>query len=123
MDKLYSECFARHESVIMGIYLREDEAFVGLIEIYGVRPSAHKVSVGYRLLPRYWGQGIAGEALSMLIKYLLEETDTEIITASTMADNIASAKVLTLNGFEMVVTHTEENWGYSTPTVVDKWIR
>ena len=116
---LYDECWK--ESIILGIFC--DEKFCGLAEMYGFRDEYHKISVGYRLSERFWGRGIATEALSMMVDYLYRETDIEIITASTMVENIASACVLKKNGFELVVHGVEEDWGYDTPTVVDKWIR
>ena len=116
---LYDECF--QESIILGIF--KDNEFCGLAEMYGYREEIHKISVGYRLLERKWGQGIASNALKLMIQYLCEETDIEIITASTMVENKASAGALQKNGFELVVSGTEEDWGYETPTITDKWIR
>lgn len=115
---LYTECF--QESIILGVF-RED-CFCGLAEMYGFKDHIHKISVGYRLLPRCWGQSIATEALRLMIDYLLNETDIEIITASTMIENQASANVLTKNGFTLVVHAVGEDWGYPEPTIADKWI-
>ena len=119
IDHLYDECF--RESIVLGIFL--DEEFCGLAEMYGYRDPIHKISVGYRLLKRCWGNGIASEALGMMIDYLYQETDIEIITASTMIENQASARVLKKNGFSLVVHAVGEDWGYDEPTVTDKWIR
>lgn len=119
IDHLYDECWK--ESIILGVFMENE--FCGLAEMYGYRDPIHKISVGYRLLERYWGKGIAGEALEMMIDYLYKETDIEIITASTMIENQASANVLKKNGFQMVVHAVDEDWGYDKPTVTDKWIR
>ena len=119
ISRLYDECF--RESIFMGIF-RDDE-FCGIAEMYGYRESIHKISVGYRLLERCWGQGIATEALGLMVDYLYNETDIEIITASTMIENRASAGVLLKNGFELVVHAVPEDWGYDAPTITDKWIR
>ena len=116
---LYTECF--RESIILGIFRKGE--FCGLAEMYGYKDPIHKISVGYRLPERFWGQGIATRALSMMIDYLLTETDIEIITASTMVENKASAGVLRKNGFMLVVAGALEDWGYEQPTVADKWIR
>ena len=97
--------------------------FCGLAEMYGYREAIHKISVGYRLAEWCWGRGIASAALGMMVDYLLHETDIEIITASTMIENQASAKVLRRNGFQLVVHAAEEDWGYDSPTLTDKWIR
>ena len=90
--------------------------------MYGFKDHIHKVSVGYRLLPQYWGQGIATETLKLMTDYLLNETDIEIITASTMIENQGSANVLKKNGFTLVVHAVGEDWGYDEPTITDKWI-
>ncbi|MBR0376422.1 MAG: GNAT family N-acetyltransferase [Firmicutes bacterium] len=119
IDHMYDECWK--ESIILGVF--GDEGFCGLAEMYGYRDPIHKISVGYRLLERCWGQGIASEALGMMIDYRYNETDIEIVTASTMVENLASAKVLTKNGFQMVVHAVNEDWGYEKLTVADKWIR
>lgn len=117
--KLYDECF--QDSIILGIYL--EDSFCGIAEMYGYRENIHKISVGYRLLERYWNMGIASEALKMMVQYLLNDTDIEIITASTMLENRSSANVLRKNGFELVSSGVGEDWGYPDPTPADKWIR
>ena len=119
IERLYDECFK--ESIILGIFMEGE--FCGLAEFYGFRDDAHKISVGYRLLERFWGQGIATEALGLMVDYLYGQTDIEIITASTMMENRASARVLEKNGFDLVVRVSDEDWGYEEPTPSDKWIR
>ena len=119
ISHLYDECL--QESMILGVYVEGE--FAGLAEFYGYRDPIHKVSVGYRLREKYWGKGIATEALSLMVSYLYGQMDIEIITASTMVENRASAAVLKKNGFNLVSPAAEEDWGYDTPTAADKWIR
>ena len=119
--RLYTECL--RDSLILGIFDRESGAFCGLAEFYGYRSEIRKISVGYRLPERCWGRGIATEALGLMIRWLEEDTDIEIITASTMVENAASANVLKKNGFTLVIHDAEEDWGYGCPTAADKWIR
>lgn len=116
---LYDECF--EESIILGIF--EGDQFCGLGEFYGYKDSIHKISAGYRLLEECWGRGIATQALGLMIRYLYDETDIEIITASTMVQNQASANVLRKNDFALVSSGVGEDWGYEQPTIADKWIR
>ena len=59
----------------------------------------------------------------LILDYLDHSTGIEIITASTMIENQASANVLRKNGFTMVVHAVGEDWGYGEPTITDKWIR
>ena len=74
------------------------------------------------MLEECWGKGIATEVLRMMINYLCSETDIEIITASTMVENQASANVLRKSGFTLVSSAVGEDWGYDQPTIADKWI-
>ena len=119
IDGLYDECL--HESLILGVFLREGERFCGLAEMYGLRDEIHKISIGYRLAEPYWGRGIASETVAMMTGHLLYKAGIEIITASTMIENKASARVLVKNGFALVNSCVDEDWGYETPTATDKW--
>ncbi len=119
IDHLYDECF--QESIILGIYMGDD--FCGLAEFYGYKDSIHKVSIGCRLLEKYWRKGIATETVGMMVDYLQNETDIEIIAASTLPANKGSAGVLRKLGFTLVVQDSDEDWGYDKPLPTDKWIK
>ena len=58
-----------------------------------------------------------------MVRYLSGEMNLEIITASTMVENQASAAVLKKNGFTLVTHAAEEDWGFEKPVSADKWIR
>ena len=118
IQRLYRE--GLEDSLFLGVF-RNDQ-FCGIAEVYGYRAPICKASVGYRLLKETWGQGIATEALCMLTKELLSNRGIEIITASTMIENQASARVLQKNGFTLVNHAVYEDWGYPEPTLTDKWI-
>ena len=118
---LYGACFTAKESLILGVGVAGDGCACGLAEFYGLRDDAHKISVGYRFLPRSWGRGIATEVVRLMVAWLYGQTDTEIITASTMVENAASARVLEKADFIRTARSVEEDWGYSEPTLADKW--
>ena len=117
--RLYEE--GLNDSLILGVF--SGSRFCGLAEIYGYRAPIRKASVGYRLLQEEWGKGIAARALGIVVRELLENRQIEIITASTMIENQASAHVLMKNGFALVAHAAEEDWGFAGPTLADKWIR
>ena len=119
IDRLYDE--GLKDSLILGIFM--EGRFCGLAEIYGYREPILKASVGYRLLQEEWGRGIATEALGLMTQELLSRRGIEIITASTMVENQASAHVLRKNGFTLVNHAVGEDWGFPEPTPADKWIR
>lgn len=118
---LYGVCFVAKESLILGVEVAGDGGACGLAEFYGLRDDVHKISVGYRFLPRSWGRGVATRTVRAMVEYLYKKTDIEIITASTMVDNAASARVLEKAGFIRTACSVEEDWGYPTPTLADKW--
>lgn len=117
--RLYGECLK--DSLILGVF--EEKFFCGLAEVYGYRAPIRKASVGYRLLQEQWGKGYATEALGIMVRELLTNKGIEIITASTMVENRASAHVLEKNGFSLVNRAVDEDWGFPEPTPADKWIR
>lgn len=116
---MYDECIKT--SLILGVFF--DGEFCGLAELYGYSVPLSKVSVGFRLVRRYWGKGIAAETLGLLVRYLSEETDVKAITASSMASNKASAGVLRKCGFKRRSYTLFENWGCSKPILTEKWIK
>jgi ribosomal-protein-alanine N-acetyltransferase len=95
--------------------------FCGVIELYDYKDHIHKVSLGCRLLPRYWGKGIATEAVRMIVDHLYAETDIEIVTASTMQENDASNKVMGKCGFEKTTDSKEDDWGFGEDIPTKVW--
>ncbi len=121
----YDRLFPRKEAVLLGVYRKvgRKPEFCGLAELYGYREDILKISMGYRLMEEYWGQGLATRTVALLVDYLYGRTDIEIITASTMPENQASARVLRKNGFIMTSSRVPEDWGYEEMTPADKWFR
>ena len=121
ISQLYGDLFENGESLILAIRDKQTGELAGLAEFYGLRDRLHKVSVGYRLRERFWGRGFATEAARLMVGYLYGETDIEIITASTMVENEASARVLEKADFIRTARGVEEDWGFPEPAIVDKW--
>ena len=104
---------------ILGVYLRTDPSvLIGLAEFYDFKPSGKVISLGYRFLSRYWGKGIASSCIDALLQYILNYTKVELVTAHVLPDNIASARCLLKNGFEYLLTKTED-WGYEQLCTAD----
>ena len=123
ISELYGDLYLHKESLIMGVILKEEDRLCGLAEFYGYKDQIHKTCIGYRLRERYWGQGIATRAARLMVDYLLNQTDIEIITASTMIENVASERVLEKNDFMGTSKAVPEDWGYPEPIIADKWFR
>ncbi|MES2763441.1 MAG: GNAT family N-acetyltransferase [Bacteroidota bacterium] len=60
--------------------------------------------VGYRLIKKYWGQGIAYESAMASLAYGFDVMKLEKIYAAAHVDNIASNRVLTKAGLQFIET-------------------
>ena len=118
---MYGDIYLNKQSLILGVRLTDEGSFLGLAEFYDYREDLLKVSIGYRLIRRAWGKGIATEVARLMVSYLYTQTNVEIICASTMLENKASARVLEKAGFIHTASGLQEEWGYDLPTDVDRW--
>lgn len=59
-----------------------------------IRPEKSYYDVGYRLIKKYWGQGIATETALASLAYGFEQMNLTEIHAAAHVENIASNKVL-----------------------------
>ena len=109
----------RDRQCILGIYEPSDpETLIGLAEFYDYKPSGIAVSIGYRLLPEYWGRGLGTQVVHDMLDSVRKNTEAALVTAHVMPENIASSRCLLKNGFEFLLTK-EEDWGFDTLTVAD----
>jgi len=65
-----------------------------------------EVDVAYRLMPSYWGQGLATEAALASVCFGFADLDLKRIIALVMPENIASVRVLEKTGLRYVETVT-----------------
>lgn len=73
--------------------LRESEEVIGFAGLKFL-PETGEVDLGYRLLPAYWGQGLATEAGVAVVRYGFETLKLAEITALVRPGNNASMRVL-----------------------------
>lgn len=117
------EYFRTGEGILLGIYLKEaPDDMAGLAEIYGYEPSRGKASIGSRLLPEYWGKGIATSVAEMLRDYLIDDLGLRVVTAHILKENIGSAACLTKCGFIPKYKDIYEDWGFGYPVLTDNYI-
>ena len=119
IEHMYDECL--RESLILGVFKNED--FCGLAEMYAYRPMINKISIGVRLIEKYWGYSIAAKASALMEKYLKNETDITLLSASTMSVNTAAGKVLKKQGYKRLARSVDEDWGFDEMTKADVWIK
>ncbi|MGD9649917.1 MAG: GNAT family N-acetyltransferase [Dongiaceae bacterium] len=95
--KYTHEALSRQDRVDLAIERREDRKFLGVI---GFRKAAkHDSNVGYWIIPEYWGQGYASEALQRITQYAFEIAKMKKLEGSALADNLPSRRVLEKAGF------------------------
>jgi len=78
-----------------------------LIGSGGVRKTsvdADSADVGYELDPRHWGQGLATEGMSRLVRFAFDEAGLHQLTARAVCTNQRSHRVLERLGFECAKT-------------------
>jgi len=76
--------------------------FVGLVCLE--KPSQNKkiFTLGYVVGRKYWGKGIATEAVKQVLKFGFNKLKLKKIVADNDEDNPASARVLEKNGFKFI---------------------
>lgn len=83
--------------------------YVGDIWCYGLFEDEPDAMLSYCIFEKaLWGQGIATQAVKLFLKFMGEQYAVKTVGAFTYCDNIASQKVLTANGFQMLEAFTED---------------
>ncbi len=83
--------------------------YVGDIWCYGLGEEEPDAMLSYCIFRKeLWGKGIATQAVSLFLKFVQKQYAVKTVGAFTYCDNIASQKVLTANGFQMMETFTED---------------
>lgn len=66
--------------------------------------------IGYRLLPEYWGQGLASEAVAATMEYARDKLKLDRIVADAVEDNIASNKILKKLDFSQIDSYMDKGF-------------
>jgi RimJ/RimL family protein N-acetyltransferase len=70
------------------------DAFVGWWGLGACSWDATTANLGYRLLPRYWGRGLATEGSATMLRHAFDAAQLDSVWASTTQQNLASQGVL-----------------------------
>jgi RimJ/RimL family protein N-acetyltransferase len=81
------------------IVRRADGLAVGDAGFFGPPGAGGEVEIGYALVPRARGCGLAGEAVALLADWALSQPGVRALTARVEADNAASVRLLDRLGF------------------------
>lgn len=89
------------------ISLKQDGVAIGDLCFKGA-PQKGAVEWGYGLDEAYWGQGYMTEAARVMLDWAFCQKDVYVVEAETLADNVASQRVLTKLDFKPTGTLGEE---------------
>ncbi|HLT88156.1 MAG TPA: GNAT family N-acetyltransferase [Sphingobacterium sp.] len=77
----------------------ESDNFIGVGKLEIEAPNSDKAELGYMLLPKYWGKGIASEVACQLIEVARKHNFIKRLFAIIDPKNTPSRKILLKNGF------------------------
>ena len=86
-------------------------------------PHAHdrkSAAPDIKLIPEFWGKGLATEAFEVVIDYIFKNTDVEVIQVSPNIKNLAALKIYEKLGFKKVgdpITESSNTKQKTTPQV------
>jgi len=72
---------------------------IGVISVYAYKKEHNKAELGYWLLPRFWGKGIATEVLPSVIQFWQNEKGLHRLEAFIELENEGSIRLLENAGF------------------------
>jgi [ribosomal protein S5]-alanine N-acetyltransferase len=78
----------------LGIFLKENEKFVGIVSLYDVSKPENKAKLGYWIGKEHRKKGYVGEAVKEIIRFAFQDLKLNKISAKTMEDNEKSMKLL-----------------------------
>lgn len=99
-----------------GIELKTDpvkhviDRIVGTCGFVHYHPDHRRAEVGYALARWLWGQGLAGEALSAVIRYSFDTLQLNRLEARVTAENRSSLQVLERAGFRREGLMPKQLW-------------
>lgn len=80
--------------------LKETQSIIGFCGLKYLS-DLDAVDVGYRLLPEYWGQGLATEACKASLEFGFQTLELSEIIGLVLEQNVASARVLEKSGMTL----------------------
>jgi RimJ/RimL family protein N-acetyltransferase len=115
----------RGASLHLAIRRRFESDFVGVAALREIDPAHEQAELSFWVGRPYWGQGLAGEAVSALIDHGFTSLGLNRIYAYHMVRNPASARVLDRLGFaeEGLLHQRVKKWGIYEDVVVRALLR
>lgn len=97
---LFNKANKEKRNYSWAIRSRESDVFIGEIGM-SLSPKRYKMGkLFYNLLPNFWGQGYATEAVNALLHFAFTELNLHRMEAGCAVDNLASIRVLEKVGMQ-----------------------
>lgn len=99
LDWLLS-CYETYGVGPLALIARDSQALVGFCGVVPDKVQGRQVfNLGYRLAPRYWGQGLAAEAAQAVLQTVFTGPDIDSVVVIIEPDHPASMRVAEKAGF------------------------
>lgn len=98
----FEQHFETHGFGLWALALQGEAPFVGLVGLAVPRfdaPFMPAIEVGWRLLPEFWGRGLATEAARACVRFGFEQLDLAELVSFTVPNNLRSRRVMDRLGF------------------------
>jgi ribosomal-protein-alanine N-acetyltransferase len=95
------------KAIFFCIHMLESNELAGTIGLKRIDTERGYAEVGYELFPQYRQKGIMSNALKAVLFFASEQLNIQYIEAYTHKDNLASRKLLSKLGFEVVKDITD----------------
>lgn len=103
-------CYEKKDYYQWAIVLRETGEPIGSMAVVSQRDDVGKAEIGYCIGRRWWRQGITPEALSAVIRFLMDEVGMQRIEARHDPRNPASGAVMRKCGMTFEGTLRRSDW-------------
>ncbi|MEK5239506.1 GNAT family N-acetyltransferase [Paenibacillus sp. FSL L8-0470] len=85
----------------VGIYCKDAPELIGTASLQSWNRHEGKAVLGYMLDPVWWGQGLATEAIGLLLGYGMRELRLTHVEGRCRGDNLRSERVMLKNGLTL----------------------
>lgn len=95
--------------LFFGIFLKDGDKHIGTITLRGIDLVAGKATIAMMIGNKnYWGKGLIGEAMRLLIDYSFRELDLKEINLGVASQNISAIRAYEKIGFAEIGRKSDE---------------
>lgn len=99
----------------LAVVLKQSGQLIGNCGVRMNDPDLREANIGYELAAPYWGKGYATEAAGEILRFGFTDLCMHRIWATTVAENVGSARVLEKLGLRLEAHEREKEW------IKDRW--